>query len=1237
MDLSPRRILGGVGVALLALAALGMGPAAPPPPVEGVVDALPLAQVCYSSAQGIVCVVRVNLPVTSAVTTDPVVLLEALLGGPTKAERARGLRSAIPPGTELAGAAVDDTTLTVRLRLPEGAVVQLDRQAVEEIVRQVASTLEPLGWRRLHVEALDRRTQRFSPLSDLLPRLAPPRKSGVAPESDRVGAASETAAPLGQPPGPGQGQPQGALTGKTVYVSAGHGWKWGSSGWRTQRPPYPTAPYVGPIIEDHNNAEVVNQYLLQYLWNAGAMAWPVRERDMNAVAVIVNNDAPGAGSSFVESGSWVTSTHAGYDLDEVGHTYRWAETVAGAPTAAVTYTAALPAPGRYAVYVWYQHGANRPPDARYTVHHSGGQTTVLVDQTRHGLTWHYVGTYGFSAEQGGRVALDNSSSIVGRAVIADAVRVGGGTFDDLRGIETSAANPPNKPWWEVAAYYYAQRQGLDPGDFHDFNDVIARPMYARWEHSGSGDDALYVSWHTNGASSGYQEDTKGTVSYIHDSRPTEGSAALQAAIHAERVHDIRTGWDPDWGDLGTRSLDLGEVRELWDEDADARMPGVLLEIGFHDHPGDTDAIKDPRFELLAARAVYQGIVKYYEQRDGVDLTLLPEPPVNLRVLNDGAARVAARRNPPPSDATGLGGDPATGYRVYVSGDGIGWSDGEPVAGTEYLLAGLASGQLVFVRVSATNAGGESFPTETLGARAGDSAGVLVVNGFDRLNRFALVSDTDSVEGLNMRMLLDQMNRYDYVVQHGGSIDYAFDSAANEAVADGLVPLDRYQVVDWILGEEATMDATLDGAERAALAAYLDGGGALFISGSELGWDLDDQGRDPGFYRAYLRAGFDGDDAGTYEVAPVAGSIFAGLANFRFDATGEYDADYADRLVPFNGGVAALTYAGGDGGTAAVQYADGCGRLVNFGFPFETIPSGARASVMARVMDFLDECLVAPPNTSISSPQDGLAYASVPAFEGSATAAGDVQRVEVSLLREADGAYWDGAGWGAVPWHTAVGAAQWSFTMPLTMPVGAYTVQARTWDTRAVSDTTPAEAEFRMVPPAAYLPAVLWGYGPLAECADVIVDGGFETGEGWQIVETSYAAGYANDLVRSGDRSMRVGIPPGQAGGGAITYSSISQTVALPAGSTATLRYWIYPIYQDDDDEDLQYVWLVDAAGTTQVLATSRDDGWGWDEHTLVLSAFAGQTIRLHFSVKNDGDSDVATIYLDDVRLEVCPP
>ncbi len=76
----------------------------------------------------------------------------------------------------------------------------------------------------------------------------------------------------GQSPIEVTGRPQGGLSGKTVYVSAGHGWQWNGYAWRTQRPPYPDAStgYSGPIIEDHNNAEVVNQYLLRYLWNAGA-------------------------------------------------------------------------------------------------------------------------------------------------------------------------------------------------------------------------------------------------------------------------------------------------------------------------------------------------------------------------------------------------------------------------------------------------------------------------------------------------------------------------------------------------------------------------------------------------------------------------------------------------------------------------------------------------------------------------------------------------------------------------------------------------------------------------------------------------------------------------------------------------------------------------------------------------------------------------------------------------------
>jgi len=880
--------------------------------------------------------------------------LAALLAGPTPQEQARGIFSAIPPRTSPAGLDVRaDRTVIVYLDVPAEHLRRLDADTFEAIVQQLGATLEPLGWRDLRIQARDPATGAFVPLASFLPALAAPRKPDLPTDEEGI----EPELP-GQPPAPGQGQPQGALSGRTVYVSAGHGWVWNANvnSWRTQRPPYPAPPYVGPIIEDHNNAEVVNQYLLQYLWNAGAQVIPVRERDMNAAERIVNNDDL---TGYAEQGTWATSDFPGYDLNIPGQTYRFAMTVAGTATATATWTVDLPADGRYAVYVWYRHGSNRAADARYTVHHAGGETTVVADQRSHGLTWHYIGTYGFRAGEPARVTLTNASASAGQAVIADAVRFGGGTFDSLEGIETIAPYPPDKPWWEAAAYYYTQRMGMEAAD----SDVVARPLYARWEHAGSGDDAVYISWHTNGYS-GYQQDYSGTITYIYNgeviTRPvTPGSAELRHAIHSELINDIRAGWDPAWVDGGERSLNLGELRELWDDDPAARMPGALIELAYHDHPTDTDALKHPYFEMLAARAVYQGIVRYFEARDGADLALLPEPPTHLALENLGDGRVRVSWQPPPTDTLGLVGDAATGYRVYTSPDGLGWSNGVPVSGTATILNGVgADGRppLLFVRVTATNAGGESFPTETLAVRVTDEAHgrapLLLVNGFDRVGRSMLVPETDPAEGFNLRMFLDRANRHDYAIQHGTAIPIPFDSASNEAVRDGPVTLSRYPLTDWLLGEESGLDQTLDAAERALLRDYLQGGGALFISGSEIGWDLDYRGADPGFYHTVLRADYAGDDAETYAVVPVPGSFFDGLPPFRFDAPGMYDADYPDQLTPLNGSLAVLSYQGGLGGTAAISYAEGSQRLVYFGFPFETIWPEQRAMVMSRVLWFL---------------------------------------------------------------------------------------------------------------------------------------------------------------------------------------------------------------------------------------------------------------------------------------------
>jgi hypothetical protein len=381
---------------------------------------------------------------------------------------------------------------------------------------------------------------------------------------------------------------------------------------------------------------------------------------------------------------------------------------------------------------------------------------------------------------------------------------------------------------------------------------------------------------------------------------------------------------------------------------------VLLELAFHDNVHDANALKDPRFNQLAARAIYQGIVHYFEERDGSDLAEAPEPPTHLRVQNLGSGSVRVAWHPSPTDPDGLYGDPATGYRIYTSTDGFAWGAPQVVTGTETVLAGLSPGAELYVRVTATNDGGESFPTETLGAQVGEAA-LLLVNGFDKLNRFGLVEEIDPVEGYNLRLWLERINTRDYVVQHGQAVPagYAWDSASNEAVAAGLLALADYAIVDWILGEESTEeDHTLNASERAALGAYLEGDGALLISGTELAWELGGQGVAPTFLNDMLHTAYVTDDAGTYAVTPAANGVFVGLEPFTFDAPGEYDADMPDVLAPSGGATVALTYTGGTGGAAAIQYAAGCRRLLVLGFPLEVVRPAARPAVLARALDFL---------------------------------------------------------------------------------------------------------------------------------------------------------------------------------------------------------------------------------------------------------------------------------------------
>jgi uncharacterized lipoprotein YddW (UPF0748 family) len=880
------------------------------------------------------------------------VLLGQLLAGPTASELAEGLSSPLPPNTDLIAATVSGDSITIDLRIPLSFLQdELDPYLSDAIVEQIINTLHPLDLFHVHINAEDSQGD-LVPVSDFLPRPsipAPTMPPNGEAAPDRLGFAPEH---VGQPPAFGQGQPQGSLTGTTAWLSAGHGWYWEGklNRWTTQR-----GNNYG-LVEDFSNAEAVNYYLARYLWNAGADVWFVRERAMTGHEVIVDNDTGAPG--YTETGSWTASSYGGTGYN--GGDYRYAtSTSVDPPTATATWTPNLPEAGWYPVWAWFRHGANRPAEARYQIHHAGGVTVVSISQEVHGQTWRYLGEYYFEAGSGGTVTLLNQSAEPGQAVIADAIRFGGGSGSIEDGGATSG-----RPRWEEAAKYWARYQGAPP-EVYTY-DVVSRPLYAEWEtakgYSGEAENAVYISWHTNAGGG------TGTESYIHNSEPTPGSAELQDWVHAELISDLRAAWDPAWVNRYQKSADFGELREL------ATIPGVLLEVAFHDTevPGDADDLREPLFRQIAARAVFQGIVKYQAERQGRPVHLLPEPPQRLAARNTAPGQVTLTWAPPDC-CDGVLGDAAAGYKVYHSTNGRAFDNGIETTGLSLTLTGLNPGSLHFFRVTALNEGGESFPTPVVAVGtplAGQQARFLIVDGFERLDQAALIPQYEApFLGTDQRMFLERMNRYDYAVEHGQALSacgLAFDGAVNEVIEAGDVNLVSYPAVDWFTGEESVADASLSEAERALLAAYLDSGGRLLISGAEIGYDLVEYGRDPAFYHDYLHSSYQGDDAGTYDFSGTPGSIFDGLTGSFDDSTGgTYDVDFPDRLTSAAGSDTILEYVGGQGGGAAVAYAAGSGtRVVHFGFPLETVTDPAiRTALVCRSADFLLAGTGEPPATT----------------------------------------------------------------------------------------------------------------------------------------------------------------------------------------------------------------------------------------------------------------------------------
>lgn len=301
-----------------------------------------------------------------------------------------------------------------------------------------------------------------------------------------------------------------------------------------------------------------------------------------------------------------------------------------------------------------------------------------------------------------------------------------------------------------------------------------------------------------------------------------------------------------------------------------------------------------------------------------------------------------------------------GYRLYMSEDGRAW--GAPLADENTLGPGATEFNLNYngarpaiyfrmVSVDTNEVGGEGGELQPLLSDLSDTYGVglsggrkiLVVDNFDRLASWPLP-------------------HHSFVRNHGEALaanGLGFDSCAETAVQAGEVTLTDYDLVIYFCGDDSRSDESVAAADQWRLLNYLQSGGKLFISGSEIGYDFAaTTSSELQRYRTLLRASYVEDNSGSNVIEGEPLTVFEGLS-FSFGAAlteDTYFEDFPDYLQSTGGSFPALRY--GNGLLAAVAYSGPFGssaaegQVIYLAFPFETIMTAeARAAMMNRALTY----------------------------------------------------------------------------------------------------------------------------------------------------------------------------------------------------------------------------------------------------------------------------------------------
>ena len=224
---------------------------------------------------------------------------------------------------------------------------------------------------------------------------------------------------------------------------------------------------------------------------------------------------------------------------------------------------------------------------------------------------------------------------------------------------------------------------------------------------------------------------------------------------------------------------------------------------------------------------------------------------------------------------------------------------------------------------------------------------------------------------------------------------------------------------------------------------------------------------------------------------------------------------------------------------------------------------------------------------------------------------------------------------------------WTSTSTSTLaPTPTSTVTATTTQTAPVETVSPTPSSTALPTSTATLtpsptatssptstPTLSATVPPTPACVDLIVNGGFEGSEAWELPETDHRAGYSTTQAHSGQRSMRLGI---ESALNVYSYSDAWQEIHIPADAhDPLLAFWYYPV-SDDTEGDRQYAFIQSQQGEIlEWFLVLHSDARDWTYRELALDDYRDTTIRIRFSVRNDGLNGVTSMYVDDASVLVC--